>query len=354
MHIPRHKCFILLLLMATCGKAMELLELSCSTDDHCSKLERGKCRNSVCICTARDTEEEEPCRPMEDSQTLTNIVGGPCPCKQPHTECIEVEQQQKQCFCAEGYIPSVDRRRCLPEKVELDGRCEMDSQCQRAETFSVCHQSRCLCKTNFEPHQQRCRAVLDVKCLNNTVCETFGASVCMSNISKCHCSIDYVPNRNMTKCIAGAAYGENCSHNLTCQLSLGAAGQCREEDHRCACRAMHYPRRQVPAQLKGESQGIANKDVICRPIVLFGAYCRNDSDCQEQHAMKTQKEQGQEIQLQAPNPMRCMWGECRCGDNYTLVDNDKCIINGGAVVHFPAIFLIVIGSTLHRIFIGGI
>lgn len=136
--------------------AEDLLELSCITDVQCLMFEGGKCIDSRCICTSRgESTERVDCRPKDEKKT--NIVGGPCPCTLPYTECDVMTQQ---CFCAANYMPSADRRRCLPLKVPLDGSCEMARQCQSMETFSDCQMNRCICQDNFKPYEGNCLAQL--------------------------------------------------------------------------------------------------------------------------------------------------------------------------------------------------
>ncbi|KAH8266572.1 hypothetical protein KR018_010544 [Drosophila ironensis] len=301
--------------------AEELLELACSSDEQCAQLERGKCLENVCACLARDSAGERvPCTPVE--QKLTNIVGGPCPCAQPHAEC---DKRRDQCICSQGHVPSEDRRRCLPEAVPLAGTCELSRQCQLADRFSICHQPerRCICRPEFERHQGRCLAVLQSSCQEDKDCGTCGASLCLPKIHKCGCSPKYVHNRNMTKCTEGLGFNDTCEHSAPCQLKLGAAGQCL--DHQCSCRPHYYPKRvthhtsEEVALSAGESEleeDHSGEVIICDPIVAYGAYCRNDADCRMQPFQQTDPT--------APHPMVCQWGECRCSEDYQLLDN-RCI-----------------------------
>lgn len=155
MHLILINWLLVLLLVFTPppSRSEELLELACITDAQCSQFERGHCVAMECICTARDSDERVACRPHEEK--LTNIIGGPCPCPQPDAECIK-----DQCACLKDYVPSADRRRCLPEAVRNGGKCEFSRQCQLTDKFSTCFEGRCVCRSNFELHEGRCLAVL--------------------------------------------------------------------------------------------------------------------------------------------------------------------------------------------------
>ncbi|XP_017025206.1 prion-like-(Q/N-rich) domain-bearing protein 25 [Drosophila kikkawai] len=306
------------------GRAEELLELACITDVQCSQFDRGHCVDMACICSARDSEERVACLPHEEK--LTNIIGGPCPCPQPNAEC---DSKRDQCVCHMGYVPSADRRRCLPEAVRHGGVCESLRQCQLADKFSMCLEGHCQCRSNFELHEGRCLAVLQSSCRLNTDCGTCGASLCLPKVEKCACAENYVHNRNMTKCITGSNYGSSCDHSAPCQVTLGGSAQC--QDHRCTCRATHYPKRvanAVPKESDIDGDIISHKDRIsCEPTVLFGAYCRHHGDCRMEPV-------GQDS---APVAMVCHYGECTCSDTHRLQDN-QCIlmVNMGATHHGAA------------------
>lgn len=138
-----------------------LLELGCITDDQCKQFERSRCRDSHCFCTANDEEKRVPCKPKD--RKLSNIIGGPCTqehaCSQEHAEC---DANTQLCYCAAGFIPSEDRRRCMPQMVPLAGRCELTRQCQTADKSALCQKSQqsCLCMEHFEAHNGRCLATL--------------------------------------------------------------------------------------------------------------------------------------------------------------------------------------------------
>ncbi|KAH8315473.1 hypothetical protein KR074_003724 [Drosophila pseudoananassae] len=311
--------FHLLVLQAIFGKSEDLLELACTSDQQCVQFARGRCLDNNCYCLARGSGVRVPCSPLE--QKLTNIIGGPCPCSQRHAEC---DSRRDQCICSQGYVPSEDRRRCLPEVVPLAGKCEFSRQCQLADRFSLCQppENKCLCRTNFEEHQGLCLAVLQSSCREDMDCGRCGASICLPKIKKCGCSEKFVHNRNLTMCISGIAFGEKCEHSPPCQVKLGAGGQCL--DHSCSCRATHYPRRMnhISSHTDEEEEPQTEEALICDAIIPYGAYCRNDGDCRMQSSTKSNSP--------APSAMTCQWGECQCSENYRLQD-DQCIyVESGA------------------------
>ncbi|EDV99656.1 multiple epidermal growth factor-like domains protein 10 [Drosophila grimshawi] len=299
-------------LLNTSASAEELLELSCITDAQCAKYEHASCQDSRCICTAHGGDKRMECQPKDEK--VSNIIGGPCPCTQPGAEC---DVQTQQCYCAANHVPSVDKRRCLPQQVALDGRCEMSRQCQLADTFSVCHTSRkrCICKEHFEPHQGQCIAILDVNCSNSTFCGSIGASICLPESKKCACNIDSVSNHNMTLCVSSSAYNATCTTHAQCQLQLGAGGIC--QTNRCGCRSKHYARTKQYLDQKTNS-------TICEPLVPYGAYCRRNEDCQRM-----------EPEHLLESSMQCKWGECRCQSNQRVADTEICVLNSGAALHRP-------------------
>ncbi|XP_002022379.2 tenascin [Drosophila persimilis] len=318
-----HYYGLMVIFLAGFCLAEEILELSCSTDAQCLQFERGRCLNATCTCTARDSGQRVDCKPME--QKVTNIIGGHCPCHQDHAEC---NKKLEQCSCSSGFVPSEDKRRCLAEVVRLDERCEFHRQCQLADKFSSCHlsQNRCLCRSNFESHQGHCLAVLESSCVNDTDCGSCGALLCLPQLKKCGCAVNYVHNRNMTKCITGSDYGDGCDSSTACQLSLGSGGQC--QDHRCACRSTHYPRK-VPNAIPKEENAVDTNQlerIICEPIVPFGAYCRTNSDCQMHPLMA-----GESRPLPPTSSMECKWGECRCSAYHSVQDNQCVLESGGSI-----------------------
>ncbi|KAH8280784.1 hypothetical protein KR054_012381 [Drosophila jambulina] len=335
-----------LLVLAPPSRAEDLLELACITDAQCTQFDGGHCVDMACVCTARDSDDRVACQPHEEK--LTNIIGGPCPCPQPNAEC---DGRRDQCVCHTGYVPSADRRRCLPEAVPHGGVCESPRQCQLGDKFSTCLEGRCLCRNNFELHEERCLAVLQSSCKLSTDCGTCGASLCLPKLEKCACAENYVHNRNMTKCISGSAfsYGSSCEHSAPCQVSLGSAAQCL--DHRCTCRPTHYPKRVANAVSKEsdiDGDVVSHKDRIsCEPIVAFGAYCRHNGDCQ----MERMERMEQDNHL--PIAMVCQWGECGCSETHRLQDN-QCILvmNTGTTHHREAILLLSSLCTLQLFFIG--
>ncbi|KAH8386509.1 hypothetical protein KR093_000907 [Drosophila rubida] len=302
--------------------ADDLLELSCSIDTDCQQYERATCRNSHCQCTAAVGDKREPCKPKD--RKWSNIIGGPCTqdhlCPQLNTKC---DATTEQCYCTAGYMPSVDKRRCLPQAVALNAQCELTQQCQAKDKWAVCHlsQKSCLCKEYFEPHDQRCLAVLDISCRNDTMC-TATDSICLIQLDKCACIEGRVHNHNKTMCLSGAAYGESCTTSGQCQLMLGSGGLCRNNS--CGCQPKYY------AKINSEAEQ-GTKLTTCEPIVNFGANCRRNEDCEQPSDNLN---------------MQCKWGECICRDTHHVVDNARCVLNkastGQRVPHllFPIFWLI--------------
>lgn len=299
------------------ASADDLLELGCITDDQCKEYERGKCRDSHCFCTAPDSKELVACKPKDSKHS--NIVGGPC--TQEHVcslENAECDAKTQLCFCSAGYIPSKDRRRCLAQMMPLGGHCELNSQCQATDKSALCHisQKSCLCKDHFEAHNGRCLATLELDCINDSNCTDVNA-VCLTQLSKCACTEGFVYNHNMTNCMPSSTYGASCTTTAQCQLTLGFDGICG--NNTCSCRSKYYPK----------SQEMDNTS--CEPVVVYGAYCRQDKDCQHWQELKQEhkKELKQEHKKEAKqlSSMVCKWGECACQDYYHVEDNEKCVLN---------------------------
>ncbi|XP_043657686.1 tenascin [Drosophila teissieri] len=327
--MPAMHRWILLLVLAgfpAAIRAEDLLELSCSTDAQCAQFERGRCVNMACICTARGSGEQVPCAPLEERLKLTNIIGGTCPCPMPNAVC---HTRWEQCHCSEGYVPSEDRRRCLPQVVQLGGSCEFQRQCGLADRFSSCIGNQCLCLNNFELHDGRCLAALQSSCLEDKDCGSCGASICLTKTKRCGCSKNFVPNHNMTKCIKGSAYGETCEHSSPCKVNLGADGRCL--DRLCICRATHYPKRVANKVAKDVDDDLdeANKleQITCEPIVPYGALCRHDREC------RMQSMEQENATASTGHPMVCKWGECSCSETHRLEDN-KCVFVGNAATRY--------------------
>lgn len=146
-------------LLLTASSADELLELSCMDDLQCLQFEEARCRDGYCLCTDAKTKVTLLCKPKD--RKVSNIIGGLCAkdrsCPQAHAEC---DLKWEQCYCANGYMPSVEMRRCLPRMVALNGTCEQPSQCQMADKFSLCKTAGCQCKANFVEHLGKCVALL--------------------------------------------------------------------------------------------------------------------------------------------------------------------------------------------------
>lgn len=115
----------------------------------------------------------------------------------------------------------------------------------------------------------------------------------------------------MTTCLPGAEYDSNCTTSEQCQLNLGIGGMC--SNHTCNCRPKYYA---TVMDLDKPEQ------IICEPIVAYGAYCSDNKDCQMQ---KLNLEQDQENRDPTSTSMECLWGECRCRDNHHAIDNLICV-----------------------------
>ncbi|TDG42310.1 hypothetical protein AWZ03_011264 [Drosophila navojoa] len=295
--------------------AEDLLELSCLTDEQCMQFEGGKCLDSRCICTARGggSEERVDCQPKDEKRN--NIIGGPCPCTLPHAEC---DVQTQQCFCAVEYLPSDDRRRCLPVKVPLDDSCEMARQCQSMDTFANCQTKRCICQENFVPYEGDCLSLLDLSCSDNTICETVDAAICLPQTAKCACAKDLVANQNRSACIPGVDYAANCTNSAQCQVQLGAGSTC-DKDNRCSCSPTHYAKRDETLN-----------STVCELRVPYGAYCRRTADC-------LQMSDGEDKVLNSR--MECKWGECQCRAEFQVMNNEYCVVKDAATANQLSLFL---------------
>lgn len=156
----------------------------------------------------------------------------------------------------------------------------------------------------------------DLECTSDTQCSAL-AAVCLPQHNKCACPHGFVHDQNLTSCVPGVTYGGSCTGTEQCQVFLGAGGMC--SNHTCNCRAKYYARNNNLNQDEFFDESVDPSNITCEPIVTFGDYCHEDKDCQIQR-LKTDYEKISKTSIN----MQCMWGECRCREDYIIVEGQVC------------------------------
>ncbi|TMW45030.1 hypothetical protein DOY81_009891 [Sarcophaga bullata] len=177
------------------------------------------------------------CKPQ--NYMVNNIIGGPCPCYLDNSEC---DHRQEVCYCVKGYVPSVDKRRCLKETLMLNEKCEEDHQCQSNDINAVCRQDyqKCACKDRFIYERGQCASAIGKNfgsyfpITSNTLAlqirnvpKLFGSNTkCGSATPLCICTKNYYASLNHTTCLKSMQYLQACNETVQCIDALGLGGQC--------------------------------------------------------------------------------------------------------------------------------
>uniref|UniRef100_A0A1L8EFN6 Putative multiple epidermal growth factor-like protein 10 n=1 Tax=Haematobia irritans TaxID=7368 RepID=A0A1L8EFN6_HAEIR len=307
------------------AQSEDLLELSCLNANQCMQFEhtgiKADCIYDRCHCSSTSGEHIK-CKPV--SHKLGNIVGSPCPCQIPNSEC---DTKQDVCYCSRDYVPSTDRRRCIKKKTELGEHCELDIQCQKSDYNAICHKDLkvCMCMDLFVNETGKCLSVVDPKfvCFNETQCTTkFGNNTKCHNNSECICSSDYVASLDNSHCQDVAEYLGNCTTDRQCISTMGPGAKCKEKT--CQCDDKYFPE-----QHKTSINGTLK--TICSPIVERGQYCRFSEDCY-QRQLSNETEQS----------MDCMYGECNCKIGFVVYNDGQCTYGGGSTKSLPLWITVVL------------
>uniref|UniRef100_A0A1I8QCZ6 EB domain-containing protein n=1 Tax=Stomoxys calcitrans TaxID=35570 RepID=A0A1I8QCZ6_STOCA len=287
---------------------VDLLEMKCLNQQQCTQYEhtgiKADCIYDHCLCTSSSGDHVK-CKPVEHK--LGNIIGSPCPCRQiPHAEC---DEKQDMCYCAKGYMPSKDRRRCITKKAELGERCEMDSQCQKSDYNAICHPDvkECVCMDLFVNDNGTCISVVGPKfvCSNDIECTKnfLNNTKCFEN-THCVCTDGYVASFDNSHCQNVTGYLETCTENIQCIATLGPGGKCKENT--CQCTEKYFPE-----QHKSPIDG--RLITFCSPVVERGQYCRYTEDCYQRQLDMTEQ------------TMDCIYGECNCKLGFMVFNDGECV-----------------------------
>ncbi|XP_017485317.1 PREDICTED: multiple epidermal growth factor-like domains protein 10 [Rhagoletis zephyria] len=273
------------------------MEVSCIDDDQCVYYEaediNSICLNGICHCHNNKTNMKTFCKPK--TLRRNNIIGGNCPCKIPDAKCNLLENI---CYCIEDYVPTKDRRRCIPKEVPLGEICATDEQCLASSIFSHCanNTNRCTCNDDFQRKGTTCLAktapkVLGLKCTVENNCTEHGShKICLQDIDECVCEQGYVRANDSKDCLPGKRIGENCVVTQQCNIKMGPGAVC--EDGKCRCEEEY-------AVVKKQSDA-SPKELICERLVQIGQYCSHHGHCHNGHLIE--KEQ----------LLQCEHGECVC------------------------------------------
>lgn len=292
-----------------CDLKDSLLDISCQTNLDCEQYKLPQhnvtCLDYECICNDLNGMKIE-CLPNPMVSAVNNIIGGPCPCNQPHSVCEEDKREGGVCLCIDGYITTFDKRRCIKKLLNLGEICEEDTQCIQQEKFSECdiHKKICKCQKNFVPYNGGCISIieLDETCENNEQCQNKTENSICSN-RKCACTEGFITNEKHNQCLPNAGYNEICKETIQCKNKLGVGSECYSG--LCTCDLKHV-------LIKEDNM----KENYCEKKIEFGDYCREHNQCYQYHLTESHQS------------MKCFLGECVCRDGYIHKDKE-CMHNGG-------------------------
>ncbi|KAG4080744.1 hypothetical protein HA402_005924 [Bradysia odoriphaga] len=269
-----------------------VIDTECHHDGDCKvfvKMNQNvTCLNHQCVC--RDSDFKTiACLP--EKLGLANVIGGKCPCTTIQwSSCMNGF-----CMCKTGYIPSEDKRSCIPTNLPIGSRCENDAQCSKEIPFSKCANNTCSCEKKFIFHNGTCHSLIDMKkCTNDTECPN---SICVQQ--QCYCKPGYVAAFDETACLPTADYNGNCSESVQCQHELGLRAVC--EQGKCVCDE------NWSTILINVANGTKK---ICEKRIAVGQECEYDTDCFQSHFNGTEQS------------MQCFLKECQCAPDYEL-DQDQ-------------------------------
>ncbi|XP_073817715.1 uncharacterized protein [Musca autumnalis] len=301
-------CLFIISIFANSATSDDLLELTCLNQQQCTQFQhsgiKSDCIEEHCHCL-NEKRERVQCKPMV--RKLGNIIGSPCPCTMDFSEC---DHKQDTCYCAAGYMPSLDKRRCIKKKALLGDRCELDAQCQRGDYNAICHRSfqMCMCMDLFVNDTGKCVSIVGPKfvCQNDTQCiKNYRDNVrCVDNTQHCVCADGYIASTDNTRCQEISEYLEKCSSDAQCIASMGLGGRCI--DNACQCGEKYFAE-----DIKSPDTGL--KRTVCTPIVERGQYCRYSEDCYQR-----------QLNNESHQTMDCVYGECNCKVGFLVFNEGVC------------------------------
>lgn len=305
----------------SCGIEENLMDVSCIRQEDCglyaTKEISGICIEKQCVCLNRTTSVKVPCTIPKTNVTVTNQIGGNCPCNIRNATC----SPNIFCVCADGFVASADKLRCLQKIVPLGAVCENDSQCTRYSTFSKCVSDKCSCQPKFASYKDICQSLigLDHKCINATGCNS-EHSLCVRE--QCMCDTGYVASFDNTACLVNANYGNACNESNQCQSNLGPGAFCNNGI--CTCNDDFV--------IVSINTGNVTQH-LCENRKAVGDTCTEETDCQQCYQNATEK-----------FAMKCFLKECICNGEAGYEQADRyCVKKSNSVaVIFPSVVNVIL------------
>lgn len=101
----------------------ETLDLSCEDDTYCQSFavntKTSSCINGTCICQEKNFNQSISCGNL--SAIKSQKVGSPCENEPPYCRGMGIascDDASNTCRCDEGFVETVDKRRCIAGKYE--------------------------------------------------------------------------------------------------------------------------------------------------------------------------------------------------------------------------------------------
>ncbi|XP_063708283.1 tenascin [Culicoides brevitarsis] len=280
----------------------QLMDTNCADEKDCEQFRAGDIKQVACddkkTCICKD-EKDNVMACMPNDQKLANEIGMDCPCLIKHSIC-----KNNKCECKANFTATEDNKHCVPVTSQLDEICEIDLNCQRAEPFSTCLDTKiCECDQGFTKENGTCYSILDkvdITCEGHQTCHNNTAnSVCAAK--HCVCKQGFVASRNENKCLPVMNFEESCEEHLQCKYRLGEGGQCSHG--KCSCKP-GYRESYVES---GSSQA------VCTREITVGIDCTTPVDCVLEHEDDPHK-----------SSMVCSNNSCICRSGFSLVDEKFC------------------------------
>ncbi|XP_057330746.1 neurogenic locus Notch protein-like [Microplitis mediator] len=331
----------------------------CEANNSCRNLNNTYCsKDHKCVCLKNYTLIENYCRGFIGSNCSQDLD-----CASENSVC-----SKSTCQCHDNFYLSANETNCYAYAERIENFCEDDVGCRNLKYTYCSKNNKCTCLPNYVQVNDRCRGLINAKCLkdvdcavNNSICDESNSCQCLNgfylsaNKGKCHqyakqlddfCETDdgcrnlkYAHCSKKNKCICLLNYteaggycrgfiGSNCSENLDCLVDYlvckSNVCQCPDNFYFSSSQQQCIP---YAKQLKDFCETdkscrdikfthcSENKQCTCLPNYvekdgncrgLIDEFCFEDSDCKVENS-------------------RCNSNVCQCSfDYYPSVNNDNC------------------------------